>query len=85
MFQDGFDLKDPRNVSFKYKHFQALIMFAWEEGDQTPSALAVTLNSPESTDYANLHRVERNWDSFDQAVSRGKTYVEELAKPNPRR
>lgn len=85
MFHDGFDLNDPRNVSYKHNRFEALIMFAWEDGEEIPSALAITLNDPKSTDYGNLHRVEKNWDSFDQAVSRAKTYVEELSKPRPLR
>jgi hypothetical protein len=78
-----FDLKDPRNIVYKYGMFEVLIMFAWDEGSEIPAAARLNVTRHEPFAYAQMDQVYGEWSSLEVAVDRLKNYAKLLADDMP--
>ncbi|WP_430444881.1 MAG: hypothetical protein ACQZ2J_27690 [Pseudomonas piscis] len=79
----NFDIKDPRNLIYKYGEFDVLIMFAWEEGIGVPRGARVNVTRKEPFSYAQMDQINIDWNSFDDAVHRLRSYAKLFADGMP--
>jgi hypothetical protein len=74
-----FDLKDPRNVIYKYGEFDVLIMFAWEERSKKPSAARLNVTRKEPFAYAQMDQICDDWADIEDVAGRLKSAAKFIA------
>ena len=79
MNKERFELNDPRNVICKHGQFDVLIQFAWEEGDEVPTASHLSVSRLEAGAHAEIGPIRREWSSYDHAVEHVKGYAKLFA------
>jgi hypothetical protein len=74
-----FDLKDPRNVIYKYGEFDVLIMFVWEGGSKKPSAARLNVTRKEPFAYAQMDQICDDWADIEDVAGRLKSAAKFIA------